>query len=71
MLKVEDIHTYYGDSYILQGISLEVGPGQVLGILGRNAMGKNHAAPFHHRVYAPPAGKNYLSGPGHDPQARL
>ena len=40
MLKVQDIHTYYGDSYILQGISLEVGPGQVLGILGRNAMGK-------------------------------
>lgn len=40
MLKVEDIHTYYGDSYILQGISLEVGQGQVLGILGRNAMGK-------------------------------
>ncbi len=40
MLKVEDIHTYYGDSYILQGISLEVAQGQVLGILGRNAMGK-------------------------------
>jgi branched-chain amino acid transport system ATP-binding protein len=40
VLKVEDIHTYYGDSYILQGISLEVGQGQVLGILGRNAMGK-------------------------------
>jgi branched-chain amino acid transport system ATP-binding protein len=40
VLKVEDIHTYYGDSYILQGISLEVAQGQVLGILGRNAMGK-------------------------------
>jgi len=40
MLKVEDIHTYYGDSYILQGISLEVAEGQVIGILGRNGMGK-------------------------------
>lgn len=40
MLKIDDIHTYYGDSYILQGISLEVQPGQVLGIIGRNAMGK-------------------------------
>jgi branched-chain amino acid transport system ATP-binding protein len=40
VLRVEDIHTYYGDSYILQGISLEVQKGQVLGILGRNAMGK-------------------------------
>ena len=40
MLKIEDIHTYYGDSYILQGISLEVRDGQVVGVLGRNGMGK-------------------------------
>lgn len=40
MLKVEDIHTYYGDSYILQGISLELKEGQVIGVLGRNGMGK-------------------------------
>ena len=40
MLKVEDIHTYYGDSYILQGVSIEVGEGAVIGLLGRNGMGK-------------------------------
>ncbi len=40
MLRVEDIHTYYGDSYILQGISMEVKEGQVVGVLGRNGMGK-------------------------------
>jgi branched-chain amino acid transport system ATP-binding protein len=40
MLKVEDIHTYYGDSYILQGISLRVTPGSVVALLGRNGMGK-------------------------------
>jgi len=40
MLTVEDIHTYYGDSYILQGISMEVKGGQVVGVLGRNGMGK-------------------------------
>ena len=40
MLRVEDIHTYYGDSYILQGISLEVEKGSVIAILGRNGMGK-------------------------------
>jgi branched-chain amino acid transport system ATP-binding protein len=40
MLKIEDIHTYYGDSYVLQGVSLEVPQGSVTAILGRNGMGK-------------------------------
>jgi branched-chain amino acid transport system ATP-binding protein len=40
MLEVRDIHTYYGDSYVLQGMSLGVERGQVVGILGRNGMGK-------------------------------
>ena len=40
MLELQDIHTYYGDSYILQGISLSVGNGAIIGILGRNGMGK-------------------------------
>jgi ABC-type branched-subunit amino acid transport system ATPase component len=40
MLEVKDVHTYYGDSYVLQGISLQVERGQVVGILGRNGMGK-------------------------------
>ena len=37
---MEDIHTYYGDSYILQGISIRVKEGEVIGLLGRNGMGK-------------------------------
>ena len=40
MLEVRDIHTYYGESHILQGISLEMERGQVVAILGRNGMGK-------------------------------
>jgi branched-chain amino acid transport system ATP-binding protein len=40
MLEVRDIHTYYGDSHVLQGVSLSMERGQVLGILGRNGMGK-------------------------------
>jgi branched-chain amino acid transport system ATP-binding protein len=40
MLEVRDIHTYYGDSHVLQGISLRMEGGQVVAILGRNGMGK-------------------------------
>jgi branched-chain amino acid transport system ATP-binding protein len=40
MLEVTDLHTYYGQSHILQGISLTVSPGQVLAVLGRNGVGK-------------------------------
>jgi branched-chain amino acid transport system ATP-binding protein len=39
-LEVEGIHTYYGESHVLHGISLRVDPGEVLAILGRNGMGK-------------------------------
>ena len=40
MLEVRDIHTYYGDSYVLQGVSLRVERAQVVAIVGRNGMGK-------------------------------
>jgi branched-chain amino acid transport system ATP-binding protein len=40
-VTVEGIHTYYGKSHILHGVSLEVGPGEVVGLLGRNGVGKS------------------------------
>ena len=40
LLSVQEIHTYYGDSYVLQGMSVELNAGEALGILGRNGMGK-------------------------------
>jgi branched-chain amino acid transport system ATP-binding protein len=40
MLKLVDIHTYYGDSYVLQGVSLEVSAETVVALLGRNGVGK-------------------------------
>ena len=44
MLSVQDVHTYYRDSYILQGVTLEVCAGQVVGLLGRNGVGKTTLA---------------------------
>ena len=40
MLQLDDIHTYYGDSHTLRGVSLELPAGSSLGLLGRNGMGK-------------------------------
>jgi branched-chain amino acid transport system ATP-binding protein len=40
LLSVRNIHTYYGDSYVLQGLSLELREGTIVAILGRNGMGK-------------------------------
>lgn len=40
MFRIEDIHTYYGDSHILRGVSLVLKQGQAVGLLGRNGMGK-------------------------------
>jgi branched-chain amino acid transport system ATP-binding protein len=40
VLELSDVHTYYGESHILQGVSLDDGAGQVVAILGRNGAGK-------------------------------
>lgn len=41
MLTVNDIHTYYGESHILQGISLKIDQGEAVALLGRNGVGKS------------------------------
>jgi len=41
MLTLSDVHTYYGKSHILNGVSLEVRAGEVVGLLGRNGVGKS------------------------------
>jgi branched-chain amino acid transport system ATP-binding protein len=41
MLQISDIHVYYSDSHVLQGVSLEVRPGEIVCLLGRNGAGKS------------------------------
>ena len=43
MLDVEAIHTYYGDSHVLHGVSFRVAPGEAVALLGRNGAGKTTA----------------------------
>jgi branched-chain amino acid transport system ATP-binding protein len=41
LVAVDDVHTFYGKSHILHGVSLVVGRGEVVGLLGRNGVGKS------------------------------
>lgn len=41
MLAIRNLHTYYGSSHILQGIDVSVGDGEVVGVFGRNGVGKS------------------------------
>jgi branched-chain amino acid transport system ATP-binding protein len=41
MLALEDVNAHYGKSHILHGVSIEVGAGEIVGLLGRNGVGKS------------------------------
>ena len=62
--SVKDIHAYYGESYIVQGISFEVQEGEILALLGRNGAGKTSTLRTLARVDDPAltSGEFYLQG---------
>ncbi|TWC63616.1 ABC transporter ATP-binding protein [Herbaspirillum sp. SJZ099] len=41
LLEVQDLHAWYGQSHVLQGVSLEVGAGEIVSVLGRNGAGRS------------------------------
>jgi branched-chain amino acid transport system ATP-binding protein len=73
LVRVEDIHTYYGKSHILHGVSLEVGRGEVVGLLGRNGVGKSTTLKAIMGLVHPSRGAVLLEGRpiGHLPAHRL
>jgi branched-chain amino acid transport system ATP-binding protein len=62
LVRVEDLHTYYGKSHILHGVSLHVGPGEVVGLLGRNGVGKSTTLKTIMGLVQPRQGKVLLDG---------
>ncbi|TDP80693.1 amino acid/amide ABC transporter ATP-binding protein 2 (HAAT family) [Aquabacterium commune] len=41
MLKIENLHAFYGKSHILHGVDMEVNPGEIVSLLGRNGSGRS------------------------------
>lgn len=41
MLEVQDMHAYYGKSHVLQGVTFNVGKGEIVSLLGRNGVGRS------------------------------
>ena len=62
LVLVEDVHTYYGKSHILHGVSLHVGAGEVVGLLGRNGVGKSTTLKTIMGLVQPSQGKISLNG---------
>jgi branched-chain amino acid transport system ATP-binding protein len=62
LISVEDIHTFYGKSHILHGVSLRVGAGEVVGLLGRNGVGKSTTLKTIMGLVAPHKGRILFAG---------
>ena len=62
ILSVEDIHTYYGQSHILQGVTLSLKEGGIVAVLGRNGVGKTTLIRSLIGFNIPREGKIYFKG---------
>jgi branched-chain amino acid transport system ATP-binding protein len=62
MLTLQDVHTHYGKSHILHGVSIGVAPGEVVGLLGRNGVGKSTTLKTIMGLAAPTQGRITFEG---------
>ncbi len=44
MLKIDNLHAYYGKSHVLHGVQMDIGPGEIVALLGRNGSGRSTTA---------------------------
>ena len=61
-LRLTDLHSYYGKSHILQGVTLEVAPGESVTLLGRNGAGKSTTLKSAVGLITPRQGRVELEG---------
>lgn len=62
LLQLEEVHSYYGDSHVLHGVSLAVAPARVLTLLGRNGAGKTTLLKSVIGIVKPRAGRVVFGG---------
>ncbi len=62
LVSVNNIHTYYGKSHVLHGVTLHVGAGEVVGLLGRNGAGKSTTLKSIMGLARPSRGEVLLAG---------
>ena len=62
LLEGRDLHVYYGTSHILRGVSLSVRPGEAVGLMGRNGMGKTTLLRTLIGLLAPRSGRVLVDG---------
>jgi branched-chain amino acid transport system ATP-binding protein len=62
MLSVRDVHAYYGKSHVLHGVSIDVAAGEIIGLLGRNGVGKSTTLKTIAGIVRPARGTIALAG---------
>lgn len=62
LIDVQDIHSYYGQSHILRGVTFHVGRGETIGLMGRNGMGKSTLLKSIMGIVRPRAGSVEIKG---------
>jgi len=62
LIDARGLHSFYGQSHILHGVDFKIGPGEIVGLMGRNGMGKSTLIKSLVGVVRPRKGELYIRG---------